>query len=800
MHSLGSETYRAFLMTDVVGSTVLTQEKPAEYGIALAAHNELAERLFAEFGGKLLKSRGQGDSLLGEFAAPADALRAALAFREGLASIPGQLISCRYAVQFGLCYGDGHDYFGHTLNLCARLRDVGHPGQVISTMAVAELARQLDGEGYEFRDLGWHGLKDIPQPLRLVQFDVAGGNRVYPRLKTHSRFRIPSFGTPFIGRERELERIEDALTTHSCAQLIGPGGIGKTRVAARAAERLSESLGCPAVFVSFIEAVDAASVENVVSTSFGQKSLADVIRVLEGPFVLVLDNCEHVAAHVTELVGQLTEANPQLKVIATTRERLWLGSSRTIPLDGFDDIETSVSLFLKLATADDDTFEASPTDLREIRRICELAQGVPLVIELAASYVHAYSVAQIRERAFDLVRTRKGDGRHANIDAVLNATASRLPEDVRGLACQLAWFAGGFTLAAAETVVGDQATASLKTLVDHCLLRFDRSANPPRYRFLEVVRVFLRGQAPVPEALLPWAASHAEALVAKQAEEGWMEAVAHELPNFRVALSNLPAHDPERRGLALVVALAPYWMLTGVQEGISWCGTVLAAQPEPANEDQQSLYAIAYNRLGAMLYQLQQLGRAAEAYDRALTFAEKAGNTVLVMSVKLNQGLVLSSEGRLTPARELLVEAHDFFWAERMNQHWVITTLNLGHLELKAGNLDRAREILMKCRNAAQVDYPYTAQLCNLNLATWALMAGADPQPFLDEVRTMEAALDPTNRALLYHILSLASHAQGDREREVAYRSQLAVLMEEGATMSDMHRNLEKKIVRASLS
>ncbi|MFX8684972.1 hypothetical protein ABTM63_19310, partial [Acinetobacter baumannii] len=72
----------------------------------------------------------------------------------------------------------------------------------------------------------------------------------------------------------------------------------------------------------------------------------------------------------------MTEVNPVLKIIATTRERLSLGSSRTIVLDGFDDLETSISLFLKLASAVDDTFEASAGDMADIRALCELSQGV----------------------------------------------------------------------------------------------------------------------------------------------------------------------------------------------------------------------------------------------------------------------------------------------------------------------------------------------------------------------------------------------------------------------------------------
>jgi class 3 adenylate cyclase len=257
MVELGSEIYRAFLMTDIVGSTMMTQQDPSGYGQALAAHNQLAEKVFLECGGKLLKSRGQGDGLLGEFYSSADAVRAALAFQTALSDIQNAAIKCRFAVHFGVCYGDGEDYFGHTLNICARLRDIGHPNQILVSSTVAELATQLKSEQIEFYDLGWHGLKDIGAATQIFQVDRAGHHQPFLRLKTDARFKLPSFGTPFVGRQAELERVSNILGANQAVLLLGPGGIGKTRLAVRSAEIVASELKCPCVFANLIEAVDA---------------------------------------------------------------------------------------------------------------------------------------------------------------------------------------------------------------------------------------------------------------------------------------------------------------------------------------------------------------------------------------------------------------------------------------------------------------------------------------------------------------------------------------------------------------
>ncbi len=804
MVGLGNETYRAFLMTDVVGSTVLTQKDPVAYGHALAAHNELAESTFKTCDGKLLKSRGQGDGLLGEFNSAADAVRAALAFQTALKSIPGSIIKCRYSVHYGVCYGDGEDYFGHTLNLCARLRDVGHPDQILVSATVTTLANQLTSEGIQFYDLGWHGLKDISSATRIFQVNLAGKHQTFLKLKTDTRFRLPTFGTPFVGRHNELERVSSILASQQAVLLLGPGGIGKTRLSVRAAEVVAANENCPCVFANLIEAVDEASVEQVLAETFGLRTLHDLDKSIDRDLILIVDNCEHVSQSAANAINTLLQNHPELKVIATSRIKLSLHSCTTLNVDGLGVDEhgtASTELFIQLAKTHDDTFELAPGDEEIIRSLCSAAEGIPFVIELAAFYINSLSVKQIAERVFDLVRTNTGIGRHGSVDAVLAGTINNLDEDTKRACGQLAWFAGGFTLDAATTVMGNNADVLVRKLIETSLLKFDRAAQPsPRYRFLEVIRVFMRdtlgGETPA-ESLINWALLRSESLSNNLGDDKARQEMAVEIANFRVALSSLSSTtDTDRPGLRLASFLARYWLLTGATEGSSWLKTMLEKNPD-STEDHETLilYANANNRLGAFRYQQQDWLGATVSYSTARRFATRAGNLSVAVSTKLNEGLVYTEQGQLELARPLLAEAEEYYRLEGQTQNWLIALLNLGRLELRDGHYDVAERLLLQGSQANIEELRVTSALCNLNLVSCALLQGSNPRQYLDELEKQESLLNIHSLAIKNYLEGLVAYTEGDLETEAACNQKMEFLRLEGATINEFELGLKSKVV-----
>ena len=791
-------------MTDIVGSTALTQSDPIGYGKALAAHNELAEVTFKSCCGKLLKSRGQGDGLLGEFESSADAVRAAFAFQSALQTIPGLPIRCRYSVHYGVCYGDGEDYFGHTLNVCARLRDVGHPDQILVSSTVADLANQLGLEGIEFFDLGWHGLKDIATATRIFQADRVGAHQSFLRLKTDARFKLPSFGTPFVGRQIELERVSTILAARQAVLLLGPGGIGKTRLGVRSAELVAQDLGCPCVFANLIEAIDANSVEQVLAETLGLRTLADIGRTLDQGLILVVDNCEHVAHAVSAAINPLLQNHSEFKVIATSRTKLDLHSCTVLNVDGLGVGEhgtASTELFVQLAKTHDDSFELMPGENEIVESICAAAEGIPLVIEIAAFYINSLSVQQIADRVYDLVRTNPGTGRHGSLDAVLSGTINYLDDETKEACGALSWFAGGFTLEAATEVLGSKAEPSIRKLIETSLLRFDRTAVPaPRHRFLEVIRNFTRdtlGGTNPPDTFIQWVLLRSQVLTDKLGDDRSRQEMSVEISNFRVALASLATgQDQNLHGLRLVTQLARYWTMIGAAEGSNFIQTMLAKNPEPTEEhDVLVLYANAQNRLGVLQYQQQKWVPAQQAYVKAREFADRAENFAISISTKLNEGLVFMEQGLLDQARPLLTAAEEYYRLEGQTNNWLTALLNLGRLELRSGNLDKA-ESLLKEGSATNIDgMSVAASLCNLNLISCALLQGKDAQPYIDSLDRQPIVLNIHSRETLLFLKGLTAFAEGDTGLEQGLSQQAELLMKEGATINEFELGLKSKMI-----
>ena len=804
MVGLGNETYRAFLMTDVVGSTSLTQRDPVGYGKALLTHNQLAESTFQACGGKLLKSRGQGDGLLGEFESAADAVRAALAFQTALKAIPNPILTCRYSVHYGVCYGDGEDYFGHTLNLCARLRDIGHPDQILVSATVAELGQQLQLEGTSFYDLGWHGLKDMESATRIYQVDPADYHQPFLRLKTDSRFRLPTFGTQFVGRHVELDRISTILSNQQAVLLLGPGGIGKTRLAVRSAEIVAANQNCPCVFANLIEAVDAKSVEQVLAGTFGLRTTEELIKAINGDLIMIVDNCEHVANAAAEAVNILLQSLPNLRVIATSRVKMSLHSCTALNLDGLGVDEhgtASVDLFVQLAKTHDDAFELGPGDDALVQSICSAAEGVPLVIELAAFYVNRLSVKQIADRVFELVRKQTTKGRHSSIDAVLTGSVDTLEPETQQACGQLAWFAGGFTFEAANTMLGPKAEAALGNLIESSLLRFDRNAQPePRYRFLEVIRVFMRdtlGGSTPGEPLIQWALTRSEELTNNLNDEHNRQELEVEMPNFRVALAAIAeTDDKDLHGLKLATQLARFWVISGAVEGSHWLQTLLSKNPVPTEEYETLVMAAnAHNRLGAIYYQQQNWTQANLAYLAARKFADQCGNRGISTSTKLNEGLILTEQGELERARPLLVEAEEYYRLEGQIYNWVTTLLNLGRLELREGNYARAEFFLLEGVKLTTEGPNLSVACCHLNLISCALLQGKDAQPNIDGLRSIEHILDIHNRAAFYYFMGLSAYSIGNNELERRFNARAEDLISQGASVNSFDLNLRSRVI-----
>src|SRR5580693_1094077 len=215
---------------------------------------------------------------------------------------------------------------------------------------------------------------------------------------------IPAEVTSFVGRRRELAEIRNQLATDRLVSLVGPGGVGKTRLALRAVTALGRGFADGAWVVELAEVSDAALLTNAVVTALdlrdqtATKPLEILIGYLQDKqLLLLLDNCEHLLEATADLVADVLRAAPNVRVVTTSREPLQVSGEHVIPVpplelpdaDGSESLERllqndAVALFSERAAAASGAFELTSSNQAAVVRLCRRLDGVPLAIELAA--------------------------------------------------------------------------------------------------------------------------------------------------------------------------------------------------------------------------------------------------------------------------------------------------------------------------------------------------------------------------------------------------------------------------------
>ncbi len=336
-----------------------------------------------------------------------------------------------------------------------------------------------------------------------------------PTLRDARTAHLPAESTPFIGRRQETADIRERLGNPACRALtlVGPGGTGKTRLAIRAATTLARDFPDGVFFIDLQSAGGPAELLPAIADTINlprpgtgdpHRKLLDYLRDRE--MLLVLDNFEHMLAGV-DLLIDILDAAPGVKLLVTSREVLNIRHEWLFPVGGMpypdlpragdvtrDDAARygAVQLFLDRARRVRPGYEPGD-DLDDVVRICRLVDGLPLAIELAASWLKALDADAITGEIahnLDFLQTRLRDvpERHRSMRAVFQASWELLTEDERAAFKRLSVFRGAFSREAAEAVAG-ASLATLSALVDKSLLR-RRSGG--RYHIHELLRQYGR--------------------------------------------------------------------------------------------------------------------------------------------------------------------------------------------------------------------------------------------------------------------------------------------------------------------
>lgn len=333
------------------------------------------------------------------------------------------------------------------------------------------MIRTVHGRGYRFvAELAT--LDDAASPAsssHLVVASPLGG--ASPR-----RVRLPAQSTPFVGRHRELSDLARLLGEPDCRLLtiVGPGGMGKTRLAVAVADQLAERYADGVAFVPLASVTDADEMVHAIADALdlpldaGNEPSAQVLAHLSNKrMLLLLDNVEHLPD--VSFIGDLVATTSSVQAISTSREQLRLRAEWTFELggmwtglgagDGDDTAADAIELFVASARRVQPDFALAGDDGEVVRDLCRMVGGMPLAIELAAGWSRMLTVGEIAvelERGLELLETELRDvpERHRRIRTVLEGTWDRLDADARAVFMQLSVFRGGFTRAAAEIVAG----------------------------------------------------------------------------------------------------------------------------------------------------------------------------------------------------------------------------------------------------------------------------------------------------------------------------------------------------------
>ncbi len=460
--------------------------------------------------------------------------------------------------------------------------------------------------------------------------------------------RLPLQLTSFIGRERELVEISRLLGRPECRLLTitGPGGIGKTRLALQTAAAHAADFADGVFFVPLVGVTTTHFLPHAILAALGvplqpQQAADEQLHsfLQKQEVLLVLDNYEQLLPDV-KLLLDLLHAAPGVVLLVTSRQRLALQAEWLFALEGLSyphagkeentDEHAAVELFIQRIRQMQRGFIPTADERQAMRRICQLVEGMPLALELAAALVREQSCATIvatleQGRLPAATPLHDRPDRHHSIEAVFAQSWRLLTLAEARVLRALSVFHGGFLIKSAQTVAS-ATPAILAALVDKSLLRRNRAG---RYDLHELVRQYANEQLELYSELEEMRARYTQyflqlAKAAKVGLEGsqqieWMARMEQEIDNLRAVLQWLTLYEPEA-ALHILLDLFWFWQTRGyIQEGCDWLAATLA-HPTPISP---YLRACACDVAGFLAICMNKIEEAEQRFAESLALYQK---------------------------------------------------------------------------------------------------------------------------------------------------------------------------------
>ncbi|TWH00879.1 non-specific serine/threonine protein kinase [Nocardioides sp. J9] len=587
--------------------------------------------------------------------------------------------------------------------------------------------------------------------------------------------RLPADLTSFEGRRTDLNQVKRLLGETRLLTLAGFGGVGKTRLALRAARELVRSHPDGVTWVELADVRDPCLLRQAVVEALDLPDLPGrdtwsvaLQHVAERRILLVLDNCEHVLEPVAEIVDELLRHSPGLRVLATSRQTLGVPgetvfSVAPLPVPppekaaepGVASLFPSLALFRERAASVVPGFELTPANQVAAVELVRKLEGIPLAIELAAVKLRVLGLDELVRRLdarLDVLRhsARTGPSRHRTIEATIDWSYDLCTDDERTLWARASVFTGGFGVEAAEAVCAggtlpEEAVLDvLEGLLEKSVLSRVESHGQVRFRMLEPLREHGQHRLRVlgeHDDLVHRHLEWVEGLVGEAClqwfgplQEAWCTTLRLEQANLRAAAEHCLTHEPcHERSLPLVGTPWFLWIALFLDEGRQWLERAVATCPASTTDR-----AVALGTLGYVAGLQGDQARAAEAADEARGIAVALGDSRVEAYATHVAGLsALFHDPQRS--KELLTRALGLYDGhDALDDHLTAVRVQLALAHIYCGEVDAAQEHFDACR-----------ELCTLTGERWLFSYALYGLGFVEKMRgDAERAVELARQAL----------------------------------------------------
>ena len=587
----------AFLFTDIEGSTYRWEAFPEAMRGVLERHDALLDTAVAGHHGTVFSRTGDG--IIACFPRSDAAVHAATAVQHAMASTDWDEVGglrVRSAVHVGEVVLRDGEPFGWALNFGSRLNSLGHGGQIlVSETAVDQLHGAL-GDGLDLMSLGTRRLRDIARPTEVFQLTGPTLLREFPSLRTGDLpKRLVHPPRSLVGRAEETAQVASDLRAHRLVSLVGPPGVGTSRLAIAAADLSSGAFedGIVRVDLGGIDPDDLASTIATalgVASRHGQSTAQTLVEWLgDQRMLLILEHGERAVDAVAPLVSSILGRGEHPRILWAGHRTLGVPAERVHRVGPLA-LDDAVELFVGRAAAAGSTVEDSP----ELRALCTQLDRIPLAIEAAAANTAVHSVAELAELFGRHRLADVGDadeGLRPMLEAIA-VTIDALPSQLASMLAAATTFAGPFDLATFAEVCAPgepAADAALTELVNRSLVQVQSAEAKPLFAVLDIVAGVARRRVD-PEVLLAassrFVASCLDFVRAAAAglrgpgEARWVIGLNRHLPNIRAAFERSLAAGDVAAAATFSTELWDYGFMRFDPEYFRWSQRLIDTVPD----------------------------------------------------------------------------------------------------------------------------------------------------------------------------------------------------------------------------